>query len=231
MPTFADLGIDLPLFGADVSEASKWSPEGICAVCGIKRAGFMIGIGDYVALSCASCGTLTYAAADGRPEPCHQCSEPVCLESPIEEEHGCWQCLRSGAWASTKDTEAGLVTPLHAAAGETHGRPYPPGALAETAWSESEDEGTTLGGWPVGPPNADGWRAARVPSSVLNDLVRTPTYVTWQGDASLFHCGTAMRYLGLWGKADFTRAAQNGSAQELAYRTAGIHDEAYAESR
>jgi hypothetical protein len=227
--TFADLGIDFPLFAADVSEATEWSPEGTCAVCGVERAGFLIGIGDYVAVTCESCGTRTYATADGRAEPCHHCAEPIRLEFAIEEEHGCWRCLRIGAWASTKDTEVGMVTPIHAAAGETHGRPYPQGAIAGTAWSENEDMGTTLAGWPVGPPNADGWRAARVPSGVLNELVRTPGYISWQGDEWLFHCEAAMRYLGLWGKAAFTRAAQNGSPEELAYQAAGIHNEAYAD--
>jgi hypothetical protein len=227
VPTFAQLGIDFPLFAADVSEAAEWSPEGTCVVCGVERAGFMIGIGDYVALSCASCGTNTYAAAEGRAEPCHRCSEAVRLESAMEGDHGCWLCLRSGGWASTKDTEAGMVTPLGAAAGETHGVPYPPAAMAATAWSESKDEGTTLAGWPVGPPDADGWRAARIPSSILTDLVRTPGYTTWQEDEWLFHCRTAMRYLGLWANSDFLEAAGRTSPQEPAYATVSIHNEAY----
>lgn len=217
MSTFENLGIDFPLFAADVSEASQWFTHGICCFCHEERSGFKIGIGDYVLMPCLSCSAMTYASADGRDESCHQCGEAVALLGDVESEHGCWRCLRAGVWASTVDTEAGMVTPAHALVGRTHGLPFALGSGVEQL------------GWPIGPPNEDGWRTVSIPSKNLTELVRSPSYVTWQGETWLFHCGDAMRYLGLWGKRDFIRAAKDSEPAELAHYAAGIEADSYAE--
>ncbi|MDQ3293681.1 MAG: hypothetical protein M3527_04435, partial [Actinomycetota bacterium] len=77
MPAFKDLSIDFPLFGADVEEASGWQPTGICQLCSEERAGFQIGIGDYVETRCASCGTATPVPADNKPEACVRCQTDI----------------------------------------------------------------------------------------------------------------------------------------------------------
>ncbi|WP_181448805.1 CbrC family protein [Nonomuraea aridisoli] len=51
-------------------------------------------------------------------------------------------------------------------------------------------------GFELEPPGEDDWVAVRIPSAVLLELVRTPTYSTWQGEQWLFCCGDAMTYLG-----------------------------------
>ncbi len=188
MPAFKDLSIDFPLFGADVEEASGWQPTGICQLCSEERAGFQIGIGDYVETRCASCGTATPVPADNKPEACVRCQTDIQLGRELEDTHGCWTCLRDGRWSSTKDTEAGVVTLVHALLGRTHGLPFPPGPLAQTAWADASTDHPTLAGWPVTEPDADGWRAAMIPAEVLRELVRSPNYISWQGEQWLFHC-------------------------------------------
>ena len=109
MPSFAELGIDFPLFAADVSEAVGWQPTGACEICSFERAGFEIGIGDYVSITCPSCASATPAPADGREEACVSCGRTVELVRDLSGMHGCWDCLRGGRWSSTHDTEAGMV--------------------------------------------------------------------------------------------------------------------------
>lgn len=194
------------MFGADVGEAAGWEESGRCGVCFEERAGFRIGIGDYIEMRCGGCGGLTPVPADDRVDECALCNGPVVLGDNLFESHGCWSCLRAGRWASTMDTEAGMVTPVHALRGRTHGLPGP----------------ATLAGWPATEANADGWRSAIVPTPVLLELVRTPNYVTWQGEQWLFHCRGPMRYLGLWGRSDFTAAAPDGDGATFALSTADL---------
>jgi hypothetical protein len=225
MPTFEDLSIEFPLFGADVEEAAGWQPSGICEICSEARAGFQIGIGDYIEVRCQSCGAATPVPAGNRPEACVNCQTAVQLGRVAEDTHGCWTCLRDGRWSSTKDTEAGMVTPAHAELGRTHGLPFPPGPIAETAWTEASTDHPTLAGWPAAEPNEDGWRAAMISTEVLRGLVRSPNYISWQGEQWLFHCGRPMRYLGLWGKLDFNGAAADGDGRSLAARSAALPHE------
>jgi len=225
--TFSDLGFGFPLFAADAAEAAGWQPTGICELCSEERPGFQIGIGDYIEIRCHSCGASTPVPADGRFEACVRCRTDLRLGRELEDGHGCWTCLRDGRWSSTKDTEAGMVTPVHAELGTTHGLPFPPGRLAQTAWVDASSDHPTLAGWPVTEPNADGWRAAVIPAEVLRELVRSPNYVTWQGEHWLFHCRRPMRYLGLWGKRDFNAAAPDGDGRALAVSSAHLHEEAW----
>jgi len=227
MATFSSLGIEFPLFAADVGEAAGWEPAGVCEICSEERAGFQIGIGDYVEGECATCGAMTPLPADNRPESCVGCATEAVLGRNVEETHGCWTCLRDGRWSSTKDTEAGMVTPVHAALGYTHGLPFPPGVLASTAWGAGTTGDPMLAGWPVSEPNEDGWRAALIPAEVLRDLVRTPNYITWQGEQWLFHCRRPMSYIGLWGKRDFVSHAVGGDGRAYANASAGIHDDVW----
>lgn len=218
MVTFAELGIDFPLFGADVEEAAGWQATGRCVLCFEELAGFRIGIGDYVETRCGGCGRLTPVPADDGVDECVHCHEPVVLGDDLLESHGCWSCLRAGRWAATMDTEAGMVTPVHALRGRTHGR-LSPSTLA--------DAEPTLAGWPVTGADASGWRRAIVPTPVLIELVRTPNYVTWQGEQWLFHCRRPMRYLGLWGKVDFTAAAPDDDGSAHALRTADLPEDVW----
>src|SRR4051812_13091669 len=109
-----------PLFAADVSEAAGWQPTGVCELCSIERPGFEIGIGAYVSVTCPHCASATPAPVDGGDDACVSCGHTVELGRDLSGVHGCSACLRSGRWSVTQDTEAGMVTPVHAQRGCTH---------------------------------------------------------------------------------------------------------------
>lgn len=101
----------------------------------------------------------------------------------------CVPCLRAGHVAFTRDTEYGMVRWEDAVAGRTHGVP----------------DLRHADGFPLGEPNEDGWVSVEIPPMVLLELVRTPDYVTWQGERWLFCCGSAMVYIGRWKQDDVVR--------------------------
>ncbi len=55
----------------------------------------------------------------------------------------------------------------------------------------------------------------RVPQEHLFELLRTPSYVTWQGECWLFCCEEPMVYLGSWGQDEFTNHALDGDGKAL----------------
>ena len=77
--------------------------------------------------------------------------------------------------------------------------------------------GTYLVGYPEFEvvPKEDGWIGVRVEPALLLELVRTPGYISWQGESWQFHCGRPMVYLGAWDEEDFARHAPDGDARAL----------------
>ena len=75
-----------------------------------------------------------------------------------------------------------MVSWEQALQGVTHGVPGLQTDEFEMVLIESEDE----------------WRGVRVPSEHLFELLRTPGFVTWQGEHWLFCCKQPMTYLGEW---------------------------------
>ena len=63
----------------------------------------------------------------------------------------------------------------------------------------------------------EGWVGARIPGTHLSELVRTPTYLTIQGDRWLFCCVAPMTYVGPWSRADFSVRARGGDGESLFY--------------
>jgi uncharacterized protein CbrC (UPF0167 family) len=99
-----------------------------------------------------------------------------------EEIRICYDCLRDGKGAISKDTEFGMVSWQQALEGRTHGVP-----------------GLQTDQFEVVPINADEeWYAVRVPEVHLWELLRTPTFSTWQGERWLFCCQQPMTYVGTW---------------------------------
>src|SRR5207248_1757875 len=64
-------------------------------------------------------------------------------------------------------------------------------------------------------PRQDDWTGARLPSEVMLELLRTPTYVTIQGEQWELCCRRPMVYLGQWAQAEFNAAAPDGDGQAL----------------
>ncbi len=49
------------------------------------------------------------------------------------------------------------------------------------------------------------------------ELLRTPTYGSWQGECWLFCCRYPMTFVGEWKHADFERRARDSNGEELYY--------------
>ncbi len=203
IPTFADLGIPFSLFDAPADEASHYHGIATCTICGqADRQTFEMGIGSDIILPCPHCRTENALDADDRANVvCRNCESPVPFpdyDAPIVV---CYECWRAGKAAFTMDTELGMVTWEHAIQGVTHGMPNINNSDFEII--------------PPPPEHLEEWTVARVSSEMLLDLVRTPSYVTWQGQHWFFHCKQPMVYIGPWEQADFDRHAPGGDGRAL----------------
>jgi len=110
--TFADLGLDFPLYLAPVQTCSDYQGAGRCAVCNTYcEHVFRLGVG----------GGLV-RVVDGHPQAVEWDDEAA----------ACYSCLRGGKAYMTQDTELGMVSLEQAVEGWTHGTPLP----ARPEWAE-----------------------------------------------------------------------------------------------
>ncbi len=198
--TFEQLGIPFPLFEAPVKDASGYCGQRVCSLCHVAMAHcFHLGIGAYVIRACPSCDATTgVSAGDCEATVCSRCSAAVpFLAVPEGEVAACYACLRQGRAALTKDTVLGMVSWEQALEGVTHGIP---------GLSRSDFEMV---------PKEDGWVGARLPTTTMFELLRTPTYASIQGDLWQFCCRAPMIFVGSWTREDFTRNAKDQDGRRL----------------
>lgn len=204
MTTFQDLGLDFPLFAAPVEESSDYAGEGVCSCCHESKPHcFKLGIGERFILSCLACGTPnaldTYAREDA---PCTSCGEIISFPKLVGGLRVCFDCLRAGKAAFTQDTELGMVRWEDAQTGKTFGIPGDPDPRFPYSISD------------LSAPN-DPWYQAQVAVEDLMELVRTPSFISWQGERWLFCHQRPMIYLGSWRQDDFDKAAPDGHGEKL----------------
>ena len=197
---FADIGMPFPLFEALVSEAPDFAGQGDCTVCSSKAWVFRLDIGGYLVLDCGACGADNgLHVSDRQAEDCRACGRRV--EWPDipdnEEVLVCFSCLRDGKAAITTDTELGMVSFEQAVEGLTHGRP----GLATTGYELVESDGD--------------WVRARLDSDIMYELLRTPNFLTWQGERWMFCCGRPMVYTDRWLQRRFLDEAGEEGAEAL----------------
>jgi hypothetical protein len=173
MPTFAELEAPFPLFEAPVDDASAYVGTAVCSLCGRSgRPCFELGVGCALMLDCSSCATENgLDASDRKDADCRSCGKPIRFPRIAGERVLCCHgCLRAGRAAMTQDTELGMISWEQAFEGVTLGLP---------GLRRSDFELV---------PREEGWTAARLPRETLFELLRTPTYSTWQGERWLFCC-------------------------------------------
>jgi uncharacterized protein CbrC (UPF0167 family) len=196
--TFADLGIPFPLFSAPISEANDYVGAALCSICLLKQPHcFLLGIGTDLMVNCPNCQTQNGLDADDRVGgSCRVCVANLAFpDVPEAKLHSCYECLRAGRVALTKETELGMVTWQNAFQGITHGVP-----------GLNNPDFTLV-------PVEDDWIAARVAPEYLFELLRTPSYPSWQGEIWLFHCGRPMAFLGTWERSEFSRRSPDGDGK------------------
>ncbi len=206
--TFADLGIPFPLYEAPVSPSddSDYIGKGTCSICGTANAHcFRLGIPADLVIPCPSCGTPNGVdVVDGAAVDCRACGAAVPFPPNVaahKEPKCCFGCLRAGRAAITKDTEFGMVSWNEVVSGVTNGVP----GLRQDQFE------------PVVVDPAEDWVGVRLPEAILLELVRTPTYGTWQGECWLFCCRHPMTFLGEWHQEQCERRAGVGSGEGLYY--------------
>jgi uncharacterized protein CbrC (UPF0167 family) len=124
-------------------------------------------------------------AAVERDAPCRHCANA----SAFTFDGACYACLRADKCDHAKETELGMVRREDAMRGMTHGVPL-----------GSHEKG--LAGWelvphPVDPDFPDEkWVSVRVDKEELLELLRTPSFHSWQDDTWLFCCKKACIFLG-----------------------------------
>ena len=200
--TFAQLGIPFPLFEGPSDQASEYSGLGTCSLCGSRQQHcFDLGIGCAVVSECPSCGAANGLDADD-PEDrsCRLCNTVVPFPDLEDDEiKSCYDCLRSGKAAITKDTELGMISLEQAFEGVTHGLPGMDRSDFEMIPFEDEDD----------------WVGARLPQEMMFELLRMPTYGSIQGECWQFCCRQPMVFLGEWSREDFTRRAPGGDGRRF----------------
>ena len=197
MSTFAELGALFPLFEAPVEDACDFVGAARCSLCEREAAVcFELGIGCAVMRECRTCGTLNgLDASDAEAVDCRACQQAILFPDLPGQIITCYSCLRQGRAAITQDTELGMVSWDQALEGVTHGVP-----------------GLTTSDFELVPKDSD-WVGARLPEGVMFELIRTPTYLTIQGERWLFCCKAPMVFLGSWSRDRFTREAPDGNGR------------------
>ncbi len=92
--------------------------------------------------------------------------------------------------------------------------PKGPLYAAPAAWYGFEHVVVARRPFEPGGPDMD-WEAVHVPQVQLLELLRTPTYGTWQGEHWLVCCQQPMVYLGEWTPQDFEQYAGAGKGRAL----------------
>lgn len=220
MPTFAELGIPFALYDADVATCADYAGEGRCALCGHEGHVFRFGIGGHVVVPCDRCGVALEAhVPDGSPTcACggRATSVPLGERAKVLACHG---CVRAGRAMRTQVTELGTIGPEHAREGLTHGVP---------GLDPSQVHASNL---PlVAQPDEPEWMRARVDVEDALELVRTPTFHTWQGAVWMFHCGRPMVFVGEWKEAELvsrSNGTEAGARELLASLVPDASDDLY----
>ena len=128
-------------------------------------------------------GPVAHASVDSAG-PCEICG----ATTTIRFCNACYACFRSGKVDNTVDTALGMVRLEDARNGLTHGIPM----NDPSRFGDYE-----LVPHPVDPNFPDEtWYSFRIDSKHLLELVRTPTYHTWQGEYWQFCCKQPCVFLG-----------------------------------
>lgn len=206
--TFAELGIPFPLYEAPVSLSDDSDYEGVatCCVCGTANVHcFRLGIPADLILPCPSCGADNGVDVhDKAAANCRNCGVSIPYPPGIatkKEPKICYDCLRAGKAAISKSTEFGTVSCNEAFSGVTGGIPGLRQDQFENVVLDPDEE----------------WVGVRLPEEIMFELLRTPTYGTWQGECWLFCCRYPMTFLGEWRHEHFERRAADGDGEQLYY--------------
>ena len=199
--TFHNLGIPFPLFEGKVEEASEYIGARTCSVCRKdKKHCFELAIGCALMVKCDHCGAMNGLDASDRDDgTCFSCGSEIPFPLPKDEEEIviCYDCLREGKGSITKDTELGMISWEQTYSSVTHGIP-----------------GLEHSDFEMVPTDSD-WVGAKLDKEIMYELLRTPTFITIQGEVWQFCCRRPMVFIGSWSRHEFTEHAEDGDGKAL----------------
>ncbi|WP_425572471.1 CbrC family protein [Novipirellula caenicola] len=147
---------------------------------------------------------VAHAAVDDAGS-CEMCGRPA----SVRFSGACYKCFRNGGVEHTVDTEFGMVRVEDAQKGLTHGIPLSDPSIL----SDYE-----LIPHPVDPKfPEETWFHVRIETEFLLELVRTPTYLAWQGEHWQFCCRRPCVFLGRLPATAVSPAAESPSAHIAAW--------------
>jgi uncharacterized protein CbrC (UPF0167 family) len=185
MTTFADLGIPFPLFDASVDEASEYLGAGHCFACAGEQP---------------HCFELGIGAA--LLLPCLSCGTANGLDADDGEDARCRSC---GASVPFPEAEGETLAVCHACLRAGHAALTKDTTLGMVSWEEALDV-----------TGVQSLHAHAHPSpKALLELLRTPGYISIQGERWELCCERPMIYLGQWTQDEFDAAAPDGDGQAL----------------
>lgn len=199
-----DLGLNFPLNDGDLEGCDMYAGPGTCALCARDGHLFCFGIGGYTHAPCSSCkSSLLVHVVEGRAAcACGGRSAPIARDERGQL-RACFACFREGRALLVHDTELGMIDPVISSDGFTHGVPVDP------------EEATAFRGFRT-QEGEDGWLRLFVGHEAVSELLRTPTFSTWQGSVWRFCCQRPMRYVGEWDEARLIEHAGDAQAAESA---------------
>jgi uncharacterized protein CbrC (UPF0167 family) len=203
--TFSQLGMKFPLFDA-AAEGTEYVGNGTCSICNVADMPcFELGIGTALLIDCPGCGTINGLDVHGKHNvKCRNCNVLIEFPSVVaakKEPKICYGCLRAGKATLTKDTEFGIVSWEQAFSGFTNGGPGLRQNQFESVVVDQEEN----------------WVKVKLPEDIMFELLRTPTYSSWQGERWLFCCRYPMTFIGEWNQEEFDRHASDGNGEALYY--------------
>lgn len=197
--TFADLNTPFSLFEAPITDAAEYCGKGECFLCGQPHpVCFTLSIGNAIIGACIRCGTENgLDASDREAVECRKCSSLISFPPSEDEIAVCYPCLRDGKAAMTKDTELGMISWEQAFDGLSHGVPGLNHPDFEMVATDSD------------------WVKAKLPQTLMFELLRSPSFHTIQGACWLFCCQYPMTFVGCWEREDFTENAEDHDGKAL----------------
>ena len=216
--TFQELGIPFPLFEAPIECSGSFFECDDCSFCGSESVPCFEIEPEEKIVECFKCeGQSTREWGPTQKAACAQCKSDFVNELEEEDLRICYPCLREGRAALEKTTELGVVSLREALTGEVDLSLAFTSAMACGFDPESLPK-LCLPNLLNGPGTYFSQRldflkkhSSRRPGRLemakedLYELLRTPSFITWQQDFWFFCCQRPMIFIGEWSIADFAK--------------------------
>ena len=207
--SFEEMGIPFPLYEYR-AEGTEFCGLASCTIC--RRPSQPCFEVDAIISACGTCDADNSLAPGGPEHPvCRSCGSPL-PRTPSGRSgkyRACYDCLRAGRAAVVKATEYGLISWEETLDGLAGGIP-----------ADLVGDGIDV----VPMEHVEGEEAfvrVRLTREQMLELLRTPTYSSWQDERWLFCCRCPMIFVGNWDEEKYSKMTPDGNTERLFYEIMG----------